>query len=238
MSKLRIKSSYGVTPNNVLTSTELTFKAKGLFGYLQSKPSGWDFSSLRITYETKDGRDAIQAGLRELEETGYLQRIKGKNELGQWDWEYILSETPIKAKPVTDYPVQEKALIKKEVSNKEINSNKEILLAEKNFGVESDEIQIVDSDDDGWSPPVKKINPGNLLITWAEQKMGKRFVNIPLQLKSIKSMTSAGYTEEDIKKKWEHMESTSFWGENGIDFKVVAGQISKKTSAPLKVIVI
>lgn len=67
MSKLRINSRFGVIPNSLLTHKEITLRAKGLYGYIQSKPDGWDFSSERIAYETKDGRDSIRAGLKELE---------------------------------------------------------------------------------------------------------------------------------------------------------------------------
>jgi len=62
--------------NEVLKDKNLSFKAKGMYAYLFSKPDEWDFSSNRMTLETKDGRKSIMAMLRELEENGYLQREK------------------------------------------------------------------------------------------------------------------------------------------------------------------
>ena len=62
--------------NEVLKSKHLSWKAKGIYAYLFSKPDDWDFSNLRIKIESKDGRRAIMSALRELEEAGYLQRIK------------------------------------------------------------------------------------------------------------------------------------------------------------------
>lgn len=62
--------------NEVLKSKHLSWKAKGIYAYLFSKPDDWDFSNLRIKIESKDGRIAIMSALRELEEAGYLQRIK------------------------------------------------------------------------------------------------------------------------------------------------------------------
>lgn len=62
--------------NEVLKSRELSWKAKGIYAYLFSKPDDWDFSNQRITIESRDGRSAIMAGLRELEKAGYLVRNK------------------------------------------------------------------------------------------------------------------------------------------------------------------
>lgn len=78
--KIRIANRFGVTPNDLLTNPEITLKAKGLYAYIQSKPDNWDFSALRIAYETKEGRDSIQSTLRELEKYGYLIRTKYKNQ--------------------------------------------------------------------------------------------------------------------------------------------------------------
>jgi hypothetical protein len=67
---------FTMVANEVLKDKNLSFKAKGLYSYLFSKPDTWDFSSNRMTLESKDGRKAIMAMLRELEEAGYLQREK------------------------------------------------------------------------------------------------------------------------------------------------------------------
>ena len=62
--------------NEVLKDKNLSFKAKGLYAYLFSKPDKWDFSSTRMVLETTDGRKAIMGMLTELEESGYLKRNK------------------------------------------------------------------------------------------------------------------------------------------------------------------
>lgn len=67
MAKLKISEQYGVIPNSVLHDAELSLKAKGLYGYIQSKPDGWEFSAERIMNECKDGLESVRAGLRELE---------------------------------------------------------------------------------------------------------------------------------------------------------------------------
>ena len=127
MSKLTIKNRYGTIPNHVLNDPRLSFKAKGLFGYLQSKPDGWKFSATRITSQTKDGLDAVRAGLKELENTGFLKRVATKNSKGQYDgYDYILLENPSLENPSTGSLSTENSVpfSNKDSSNKD-SSNKE-----------------------------------------------------------------------------------------------------------------
>ena len=63
-------------PNELINNNSLSLKAKGLYSYLQSKPSGWRFSSERMVEESKDGIDSIKTGLQELEKQGYLKRVR------------------------------------------------------------------------------------------------------------------------------------------------------------------
>lgn len=121
MNKLKIKDRYGVTPNDVLNNTKLTFKAKGLFGFIQSKPDGWDFSVERICLQTKDGRDSVIAGLKELEDAGYLKRTRYQDERGNWYCEYLLTEIPFTGFPEKENPHEENP----PEENPEIYSNKD-----------------------------------------------------------------------------------------------------------------
>jgi len=69
----------------------------------------------------------------------------------------------------------------------------------------------------------------DVLISWAQKKMEKKFVSQGKQRKHIAAMFSANYTIEDIQKKWEHMEEDKFWGTTGFDFSNVANEIGKAT---------
>lgn len=62
--------------NGVLNDSNLSFAAKGLYGYLYSKPEGWDFSENRISQESKNGRFAVRTAIKELADNGYLKRYK------------------------------------------------------------------------------------------------------------------------------------------------------------------
>lgn len=65
--------------NSLLNDESISFKAKGIYSFLYSKPSGWNFSANRIAKQSKDGRSAILEGLKELENVGYLKREKQKD---------------------------------------------------------------------------------------------------------------------------------------------------------------
>jgi hypothetical protein len=133
--KIKIQNRFWIIPNALLVNPNITLKAKGLYWYIQSKPDDWDFSAVRIAYETKDGRDGISAGLQELEAFGYLIRNKYKNDKWQWNIEYELLETPhtITENPVwtneetrPDYPATENPTTEKPATNKTRNTKKEI----------------------------------------------------------------------------------------------------------------
>jgi len=56
--------------------TELSFRAKGVLGYMRSKPNGWQFSSERIAEDSDDGRRVVLSALNELIANGYISRKK------------------------------------------------------------------------------------------------------------------------------------------------------------------
>ena len=105
MSKLFIKNKYGQTPNNILNDPALSFRAKGLWGYMQSKPDGWSFSIERITQQTREGKSAIREAMKELEEHRLLRREPTKNADGKWNgYDYTLYEKPFADIRLTDNP--------------------------------------------------------------------------------------------------------------------------------------
>jgi len=124
-----IKDNFTRVPNEVINDDRLTWKAKGLFSYLMSKPSEWQFYMSDIKNNAPDGRDSIQTGLKELEEHGYLQRVKRMDEEGKfsgWDWDVMLpdnrknrrTENPSVGKPVSR---KTRSYSKTEIIKTEIN---------------------------------------------------------------------------------------------------------------------
>ena len=130
MAKLIIKTKYGVVPNHILNNALLSFKAKGLFAYLQSKPADWSFSVERISSDTNDGRDSVRSGLHELEKAGLLKRTPAKNLDGTWDgYDYFLTDVPFTGNTpaVAPLAVKGSTLSKKDTSKKEVVNNTDSL---------------------------------------------------------------------------------------------------------------
>lgn len=77
--------------NSMFEDSRLSWKAKGLLGYLLTKPNGWTVRIKDLEKHGTDGERKIRAGLKELQEFGYLsyKRIKAPN--GKFigiEWEY------------------------------------------------------------------------------------------------------------------------------------------------------
>lgn len=116
MAKHHVKARYGTIPNDLLNNENISLRAKGLYGYLQSKPENWKFCAERMVKQTKDGLDSIKAGLKELEEHKYLHRFRVLSEkTGRMEsMEYVLCDVPTdksNAYPQVDSPLMVKPLV-------------------------------------------------------------------------------------------------------------------------------
>lgn len=78
--------------NDVLNNPSLSYKAKGVFAYLFSKPEGWSFSRDRIAQDSTDGTNSVRSALIELEQAGYLKRVKHSS--GRMDYQMLFSKPP------------------------------------------------------------------------------------------------------------------------------------------------
>lgn len=81
-------------PWRVLQDKRISFRARGVLGYLLSLPDGWEASAERIARDTTEGRDAVATALKELESVGYLARRKYQTTGGTWAWAWLYSDTP------------------------------------------------------------------------------------------------------------------------------------------------
>jgi len=129
MALIKIQRFFGAVPNELLNNSDISFKAKGLYAYLNSKPDNWDFSVESISDQVKEGIDSVRAGIHELEKFGYLKRIKYQNEKGFWEIDYMLFESPAQDDPYLgktnegEHTKQyKKELTKKENTKKENNT--------------------------------------------------------------------------------------------------------------------
>jgi len=125
MGKLIIKRRYGTIPNDLLNSIDISFKAKGLYAFIQSKPDSWEFSAERIAKQVKEGLPSIISGLKELEIYGYLVRHRYQNNRGFWIVDYLLYEIPNEENLVLGNPQQEKPTTGKPTNISNIDFSKQ-----------------------------------------------------------------------------------------------------------------
>lgn len=127
-----IKQSIGFTQvdNILLNDSDLSFKAKGIYSYLYSKPDGWDFSSDRIANDSMDGVDSVLSGLRELEKTGYLERKRLKTGKVSYFLKCQIGKKPNRENPCQGiYPTGKT----QGISNKDVKVIKKVINIEFDF---------------------------------------------------------------------------------------------------------
>jgi len=88
--KIIIPYRFWQIPHHILYDENMSFAAKWLWWYIQSKPDNWDFSSHRIIQETKESLNSVKKYLKELEDNWYLIRRRVRKENGTFDVIYQL----------------------------------------------------------------------------------------------------------------------------------------------------
>ena len=125
MNRLYVKNRYGQIPNHILNDSTLSLKAKGLWGYIQSKPDGWEFSIERMTKQLKEGKASIQHAIWELEKARLLVRKQAKDTKGKWKgYDYFLYENPLPEESSVEKPSAENSSTgsSANISKRDINS--------------------------------------------------------------------------------------------------------------------
>lgn len=102
------ETNYTTIDNNVFKNKELSYRATGLLTTMLSLPDDWDFTEMGLVALKKESRETIRKTLKELEEYGYLTRIRNRDKKGRLtDTTYDIYETPMSKKPMLDKPMLE-----------------------------------------------------------------------------------------------------------------------------------
>ena len=112
--------AYTVMSNHHLRNKELSLKAKGLLSQMLSLPEDWDYTLAGLSLINREKIDAIREAVRELENAGYIQRSRERDEKGCLrGTTYVIYEQPPKLdlptleKPTLDNPTLEKPMLEK-----------------------------------------------------------------------------------------------------------------------------
>lgn len=107
--------------NTVFRDLRLSAKAMGIFGNISTHRDGWGITPESISTQMRDGVNAIKAGLRELEQFGYLQRERERRPDGTLGAStYFITDQPdavgisgknSRSEPADDFPPVEKPTV-------------------------------------------------------------------------------------------------------------------------------
>ena len=117
MAVFRVEKNKGYTvmSNHHLRNKELSLKAKGLLSQMLSLPEDWDYTLAGLSLINREKIDAIREAVRELENAGYIQRSRERDEKGRLrGTTYVIYEQP----PKLDLPTLEKPTLEKPMLEK------------------------------------------------------------------------------------------------------------------------
>lgn len=106
MSKLVNQKTHGSVSFVPLNNRALSWKAKGILAYLESRPDGWDFSINGVKAASRDGRLSLDSGIQELKDAGYLEIRRDGIE-----WEWVLLPDLHPGNRGDDTPVSERSVL-------------------------------------------------------------------------------------------------------------------------------
>jgi len=92
-----VSKNFTQVPDRLLRNPDITHKAKSILCLLLTKKEGWTSHMTSLCEMSKEGESAIRSALKELEEHGYLLRLKYRDRNKRWVgsfWAY--TDTPWK----------------------------------------------------------------------------------------------------------------------------------------------
>lgn len=117
-------------PRSITRDESLSFKALGLVTYLASHTAGFRLSREFIINSHRDGRDAVETGLRELRDSGYLTVEQARDEEGRMaeGSDYVLHRTVTRIFRNTDNPESGKSATKRtQVKENLVNEERDLV---------------------------------------------------------------------------------------------------------------
>ena len=207
-----VKNHYVNIDQQLIRDESLSWKARGIFMYLWSQTDEWDFYAKEVAKHATDGLDALNSGLAELEQHGYLSRQRKRDNEGRLKGSnWILHEKPKKANPkietpkldfpIQENPIQEKAIQENpdlSITNLKNYQLKELSTKSKyNVGLSPDH----DSEKNKTESQKPEQIPYSKIIAYLNEKAGTHYrATSKATQRMIKARWHEGFKLEDFQK--------------------------------------
>ncbi|HAR6416291.1 TPA: replication protein [Staphylococcus pseudintermedius] len=179
-------------------NSNISWKAKGILLYLLSRPDDWQIYETELEQHSTDGLSGLKSGIKELEEIGYIQRNRKRDESGRLNgYEYLVYEQPhhIRFSNVGK-TVNGKTNNGKTVNGKSHTTNNNSTNNDStNNDLTNNNSNILSGDTTMHQPHYKSI------IDYLNQKTAKNFKHTTNKTqKVIKARWNEGFEEDDFRK--------------------------------------
>lgn len=122
------ENPYTQIDKRCLEDCRLSWRARGILAYLLSKPDNWQVSVKDIQLGGKEGREAVQAAMKELEKIGYARLESDRGQDGRvLGKRWVICEEPINWFSVRRMPTDERVsrrTVSPTVGKHDTNNNK------------------------------------------------------------------------------------------------------------------
>lgn len=201
----------------------LSFKAKGILVYLLSRPDDWKVYENEIVKHSKDGKDSVSNGIKELIKAGYISRSERRTDGGKFGgYEYDVFEQPSPERIIRDgkteaeKPFTEKPplVINDSTKNDLTNAFEQFWIIyprkiDKKKAYKSFKTAIKDH-------PLQKILEGTKKYAQQVQKEGKNYIKYPATFLNNESFID-GYEEQQEKPRPQQEQEHALAGMWGVD---------------------
>ena len=80
-------------PNELIISSLISSKSKGIYCFMATKPNNYHFTILSLSKQIKEGPDSIRVGLQELREFGWVTFYRDENGKGVYMLHWTVTTT-------------------------------------------------------------------------------------------------------------------------------------------------